>query len=56
MATEILVNLNKKSDFYNKFNNHQINEKLSDYIYNESLEGSCKDKIIINIDLSLIHI
>ena len=32
MATEILVNLNKKSDFYNKFNNHQINEKLSDYI------------------------
>lgn len=50
MATEILVNLNKKSDFYNKFNNHKINEKLSDYIYNESLEGSCKDKIIINID------
>ena len=47
MATEILVNLNKKSDFYNKFNNHKINEKLSDYIYNESLEGSCKDKIII---------
>ncbi len=50
MATEILVNLNKKSDFYNKFNNHKINEKLSEYIYNESLEGNCKDKIIINID------
>lgn len=50
MTTEILVNLNKKSDFYNKFNNHKINANLSDYIYNESLEGNCKDKIVINID------
>ena len=50
MATEILVNLNKKSDFYNKFNNHKISERLSEYIYNESMEGSHKDKIIINID------
>ncbi len=50
MTTKILVNLNKKSDFYNKFNNHKINENLSNYIYKESLEGSHKDKIIINID------
>ena len=33
MATKILVNLSKKSDFYNKFNNHKINDKLSEYIY-----------------------
>ena len=50
MATEILVNLNKKRDFYNKFNNHKISERLSEYIYNESMEGSHKDNIIINID------
>ena len=50
MATEILVNLNKKSDFYNKFNNHKINEKLSDYIYNESLEGNIDSKVKISDD------
>lgn len=50
MATEILVTLNRKSDFYNKFNNHKINERLSEYIYNESMEGNHKDKVIINID------
>lgn len=50
MATEILVNLNRKGDFYNKFNNHKINDRLSEYIYNESMEGNCKDKIVINID------
>ena len=50
MKTEILVTLNKKSDFYNKFNNSKINENLSQYIYNESLEGSCKNKVVINID------
>lgn len=49
MNTEILVNLNKKRDFYNKFSNAKINDKLSEYIYNESLEGSYKDKVIINI-------
>lgn len=38
MNTEILVNLNKKRDFYNKFSNLKINDKLSEYIYNESLE------------------
>lgn len=37
MYTEILVNLNKKRDFYNKFSNLKINDKLNDYIYNESL-------------------
>lgn len=49
MNTEILVNLNKKRDFYNKFSNVKINEKLSEYIYNESLEGDYKNKVIINI-------
>ena len=49
MNTEILVNLNKKRDFYNKFSNAKINDKLSEYIYNESLDGSYKDKVIINI-------
>lgn len=53
MATEILVNLNKKRDFYNKFNNHKINERLSEYIYNESMEGSYKDNIVINIDCNV---
>ena len=49
MNTEILVNLNKKREFYNKFSNVKINEKLSEYIYNESLEGDYKNKVIINI-------
>ena len=49
MNTEILVNLNKKRDFYNKFSNLKINDKLNDYIYNESLEGDYKNKVIINI-------
>ena len=49
MNTEILVNLNKKRDFYNKFSNVKINDKLSEYIYNESLEGDYKNKVIINI-------
>lgn len=49
MNTEILVNLNKKRDFYNKFSNAKINDKLSEYIYNESLDGSYKNKVIINI-------
>lgn len=49
MNAEILVNLNKKRDFYNKFSNAKINDKLSEYIYNESLDGSYKDKVIINI-------
>lgn len=49
MNTEILVNLNKKRDFYNKFSNVKINVKLSEYIYNESLEGDYKNKVIINI-------
>lgn len=49
MNTEILVNLNKKKDFYNKFSNVKINDKLSEYIYNESLEGDYKNKVIINI-------
>lgn len=52
MNTEILVNLNKKRDFYNKFSNVKINEKLSEYIYNESLEGDYKNKVIINISCS----
>ena len=43
MYTEILVNLNKKRDFYNKFSNLKINDKLNDYIYNESLEGDYKN-------------
>lgn len=43
------VYLNKKRDFYNKFSNKKINDKLSNYIYNESLEGSIKDNVIINI-------
>lgn len=49
MNAEILVNLNKKRDFYNKFSNLKINDKLSEYIYNESLEGDYNDKVIINI-------
>ena len=49
MNTEILVNLNKKRDFYNKFSNVKVNDKLSEYIYNESLEGDYKNKVIINI-------
>lgn len=43
------VYLNKKRDFYNKFSNKKINDKLSNYIYNESLEGSIKDNVVINI-------
>lgn len=50
MYTEILVNLNKKRDFYNKFSNLKINDKLNGYIYNESLEGDYKNKIVININ------
>lgn len=50
MYTEILVNLNKKRDFYNKFSNLKINDKLNDYIYNESLEGDYKNKVVININ------
>ena len=50
MNTEILVNLNKKRDFYNKFSNLKINDKLNDYIYNESLEGDYKNKVVININ------
>ena len=49
MNAEILVNLNKKRDFYNKFSNLKINDKLSEYIYNESLEGDYNNKVIINI-------
>lgn len=49
MNTEILVNLNKKRDFYNKFSNLKMNDKLSEYIYNESLEGNYNNKVIINI-------
>lgn len=49
MNNEIIVNLNKKRDFYNKFSNKKINDKLSEYIYDEALEGSYKSKVIINI-------
>ena len=54
MATVIHVNLNKKNDFYNKFNKQKINKQLSEYIYNESMEGKPKDKIEIHIDCKVI--
>lgn len=47
---EILVNLNKKRDFYNKFSNEKLNNLLSEFIYNESLEGRVGEKIVINIE------
>ena len=34
----------------NKFSNLKINDKLNDYIYNESLEGDYKNKVVININ------
>lgn len=43
------VYLNKKEDFYNKFSKEKINDKLSNYIYNEALEGNIKDNVVINI-------
>lgn len=47
---EILVNLNKKRDFYNKFSNEKLNNLLSEFIYNESLEGKVGEKVVINIE------
>ena len=49
MNTKILVNLNKKRDFYNRFSNAKISDKLNNYIYNESLDGNYKNKIVIEI-------
>lgn len=45
----IEVYLNNKRDFYNKFSKKKINDKLSNYIYNESLDGNIKDNVVINI-------
>lgn len=47
---EILVNLNKKRDFYNKYSKEKLSNLLSEFIYNESLEGKVGEKIVINIE------
>ena len=50
MKTIVAVTLNKKSDFYNKYSQHQLSRDLSEYIYNECLGENYKNHIIINIE------
>lgn len=47
---EIEITLNKNTQIYNTFNNNQLSDELSNYIYNQCKGTSTKTNINININ------
>lgn len=47
---EINITINEKTKIYNNFNNEQLSDELSNYIYNQCKGSSIKTNINININ------
>lgn len=45
----INLTIQNKDDFYDKFNTYRLSKELGDYIYNNSLQFSLKDSLVIRV-------